>query len=386
MASHEEKTMRFHLFLNATMAAALLGCIAAGNMEAKMTGKPFGKSPEGKTIELFTLKNDKGMEVSVMTWGATIVSVKVPDSAGHFDDVVLGFDNAEGYIHHTAFFGAVVGRYGNRIGKSSFTLDGHEYHVTANEGENSLHGGKRGFDKRVWTMVHADDHTIELSYVSADGEEGYPGKLTATVRYTLTPYNELRVHYTATSDKDTVTNLTNHSYFNLAGAGNGTVLDQEIQINADRFTVVGPGFIPTSELRSVDGTPMDLRKPTKIGAGIDSTYEQLRVGTHAGYDHNWVLNKKDDSLTLAARVHDPKSGRVLEVLTTQPGVQFYTGNFLDGTNRGKGGKVYAYRGALCLETQHFPDSPNQPTFPSTELKAGQTFESNTVFKFSAVKK
>jgi len=234
-------------------------------------------------------------------------------------------------------------------------------------------------------VLQADDHTIELQYLSKDGEEGYPGNLTATVRYTLTPYNELRIHYRATTDKDTVLNITNHSYFNLAGAGNGNVLGQEIQINADRFTVVGPGFIPTGELRSVEGTPMDLRKPTKIGAGIDSTYEQLRVGSHAGYDHNWVLNKKDDSMTLAARVHDAKTGRVLEVVTSEPGVQFYTGNFLDGTDKGKDGKVYAYRGGLCLETQHFPDSPNQPSFPSTELKAGKTYESNTVFKFSTVK-
>jgi aldose 1-epimerase len=385
MASHEENGMRFHSLLKATLAAALLGCVAVGNMEAKMAGKPFGKSPEGKTIELFALKNDKGMEVTVMTWGAAIVSLKVPDAAGHFDDVVLGFDDAEGYVNHTAFFGAIVGRYGNRIGKARFTLDGHEYHVTANEGENSLHGGKRGFDKRLWTAVHADDHTIELRYVSKDGEEGYPGNLTATVRYTLTPYNELRIHYTATTDKDTVKNLTNHSYFNLAGAGNGNILDEDIQINADRFTVVDGGFIPTGELRSVEGTPMDFRKPTKIGARIDSDYQQLRAGTHPGYDHNWVLNKKDDSVTLAARVHDPKSGRVLEVLTTEPGVQFYAGNFLDGTIKGKGGKVYEYRGALCLETQHFPDSPNQPSYPSTELKAGQTYESNTVFKFSTVK-
>ena len=377
--------MRFHFLLKATLTAALLGCFAAGNMEAKMAGKPFGKSPEGKTIELFTLKNDKGMEVTVMTWGATLVSLKVPDAAGHFDDVVLGFDNAEGYINHTAFFGAIAGRYANRIGKSRFTLDGHEYHVTPNEGENSLHGGKRGFDKRVWAVLQADEHTVELQYVSADGEEGYPGNLTATVRYTLTPYNELRIHYTATSDKDTVQNLTNHSYFNLAGAGNGNILDEDIMINADRFTVVGPGFIPTGEQRSVEGTPMDFRKPMRIGARIDSTYEQMVVGSHPGYDHNWVLNKKDEALTLAARVHDPKSGRVMEVHTTQPGVQFYTGNFLDGTNKGKGGKLYPYRGALCLETQHFPDSPNQPSFPTTELKAGQTFESTTVFKFSTVK-
>ena len=377
--------MRFAIPRNAAVIAVLVAGCAAGRMEVAMAGKPFGKSPEGKTIELFTLKNDKGMEVTIMDWGATIVSIHVPDAAGHFDDVVLGFDNVEGYLHHTAFFGAVVGRYGNRIGGSKFTLDGHEYHVTANEGANSLHGGKRGFDKRLWTVVHADEHNVELRYVSPDGEEGYPGTLTATVRYTLTPYNELRVHYTATTDKPTVLNLTNHSYFNLAGAGNGNVLDQEIQIDADRFTVVGPGFIPTGELRSVEGTPMDLRKPVKIGAGIDADYQQLKVGTHAGYDHNWVLNKKDNTMTLAARVHDPRTGRVLEVLTTEPGVQFYTGNFLDGTNKGKGGKAYPYRGGLCLETQHFPDSPNQPTFPSTELKPGQTFDSTTVFKFSTAK-
>jgi len=377
--------MRFNSLLRATLTAALLGCVAAGNMEAKMAGKPFGKSPEGKTIELFTLKNDKGMEVTVMTWGAAIVSLQVPDAAGHSDDVVLGYDNGEDYIKYPAFFGAIVGRYGNRIGKSRFTLDGHEYHVTANEGENSLHGGKRGFDKRLWTVVYAADDAVELQYASKDGEEGYPGNLTATVRYTLTPYNELRIHYKITTDKDTVQNLTNHSYFNLAGAGNGTILDEDIQINADRFTPVDGGFIPTGELRSVEGTPMDFRKPMKIGARIDSKYEQLQVGSHPGYDHNWVLNKNDESLTLAARVHDPKSGRVLEVLTTEPGVQFYAGNFLDGTLKGKGGKVYAYRGALCLETQHFPDSPNQPSFPSTELKAGQTYESNTVFRFSTVK-
>ena len=372
--------MRIHTLLGAALLLA-----SAGVTEAAMTGTPFGKSPEGKSIELFTLKNDKGMETAIMTWGATVVSLKVPDAKGHIDDVVLGYDSAEDYIKGTAFFGAIVGRYGNRIGGSRFTLDGHEYHVTPNEGPNSLHGGKRGFDKRLWTVVHADDHSLELRYVSRDGEEGYPGNLTATVRYTVTPYNELRIHYTATTDKDTVQNITNHSYFNLAGAGNGNILDEDIQIDADRFTVVGPGFIPTGELRSVAGTPMDLRKPTRIGAGIDADYQQLKVGSHAGYDHNWVLNKKDEELTLAARVHDPKTGRVMEVLTTQPGVQFYTGNFLDGKTVGKGGKVYAYRGALCLETQHYPDSPNQPSFPTTELKAGQTFESTTVFRFLTAK-
>jgi len=376
--------MRIHTLLGAALLLASAGATEA-TMTAATTGTPFGKSPEGKPIELFTLKNDKGMETSIMTWGATVVSLKVPDAKGHIDDVVLGYDSAEDYFKGTAFFGAVAGRYANRIGGSRFTLDGHEYHVTPNEGPNSLHGGKRGFDKRVWTVVHADDHSLELRYLSKDGEEGYPGNLTATVRYTVTPYNELRIHYSVTTDKDTVQNLTNHSYFNLAGAGNGDILDEDIQINAGRFTVVGPGFIPTGESRPVEGTPMDLRKPTRIGAGIDADYQQLKVGSHAGYDHNWVLDGKDGEVTLAARVHDPKTGRVMEVLTTQPGVQFYTGNFLDGKTVGKVGKVYAYRGGLCLETQHFPDSPNQPSFPTTELKAGQTFESTTVFRFLTAK-
>jgi aldose 1-epimerase len=375
--------MRSSFLLTCTLAAAAL-CAPAGFASDKTgAGVPFGKAPGNQEVYLFTLKNAYGMEAKIMTWGATIVSLKVPDAKGHLDDIVLGFDDLKGYLSHGFFFGAVVGRYANRIGKARFTLDGKVYKVFANDGVNSLHGGQRGFDKRDWTAVRADDHSLTLQYTSKDGEEGYPGTLVATVVYTVTPDNELRIDYAATTDKDTVVNLTNHSYFNLGGAGNGTILDEDIEINADRFTPVDAGLIPTGELRSVAGTPMDFRKPTRIGARIDSSYEQLKLG--GGYDHNWVLNRTGDGLSLAARVHDPRTGRVMEVLTTQPGVQFYTTNMLPGSVKGRDGKTYVRRGALCLETQHFPDSPNEPNFPSTELKPGQTFHSTTVFRFSAAK-
>jgi aldose 1-epimerase len=347
-------------------------------------GAPFGKAPDGRTVELFTLANSHGMEARIMTWGAAVVSLKVPDAQGHLGDVVLGFDDLDGYLKHDFFSGKVVGRYANRIGQARFTLDGKEYKLATNNGRNSLHGGKQGFDKRLWTPVKADDHSLELQYESKDGEEGYPGNLVVTVLYTLTEDNELRIDYTVTTDKDTVVNLSNHSYFNLAGAGNGTILDEDLQIEADRFTPVTSELIPTGELRSVEGTPMDFRKPARIGARIDSTHEQLKFGL--GYDHNWVLNKPKEGLTLAARLHDPRSGRVMEVLTTEPGLQFYSGNMMAGSVTGKADRVYVRRGALCLETQHFPDSPNQPGFPSTELKPGQTYRSTTVFRFSADKK
>lgn len=363
------------------VAAAVLavGCtIKAG---AAVTGTPFGTSPDGRKVELFTLKNSKGMEARIMTWGGTIVSLMVPDGKGHSGDVVLGYDNLDEYLHNTAYFGALIGRYANRIGGAQFTLDGKTYHLYVNDGKNSLHGGKRGFDKRDWDVVNADDHSLELRYVSKDGEEGYPGTLTTTVRYTVTPDNELRIDYTATTDKHTLLNLTNHSYFNLAGAGSGPILDEDIEINADHFTPVDSGLIPTGEIRSVAGTPLDFRKPMKIGARINSDDEQMKLGK--GYDHNFVLNKAhDNEMTLAARVHDPKSGRVMEVRTTQPGVQFYTGNFLKGPMKGKNGQVYDYRGALCLETDHYPDSPHHPNFPRTDLKPGETFHQTTVYKFS----
>jgi aldose 1-epimerase len=311
------------------------------------------------------------------------VSLKVPDSKGALGDIVLGFDSLDGYLADNPFFGALVGRYGNRIAKGHFTLDGKEYTLPINNGANALHGGLKGFDKHIWTAKPGqgkDGQTLELTYVSKDGEEGYPGTLTATVTYTLTNANELRIHYQATTDKPTVLNLTNHSYFNLAGAGNGDILGHELMLNADKFTPVDKGLIPTGELRPVDGTPFDFRKATAIGARINADDEQIKLG--GGYDHNFVLNGQAGTMRLAARATEPKSGRVLEVSTTEPGVQFYTGNFLDGTLHGKGGKVYNKRYGFCLETQHYPDSPNKPSFPSTVLRPGQKYDTTTVFKFS----
>jgi aldose 1-epimerase len=344
----------------------------------------FGKAPEGEPVELFTLTSGKGMEARIMTWGAAVVSLRVPDADGRCDDVALGYDTLEGYLRHGAYFGATVGRYANRIGNARFRLNGREHELSANNGANSLHGGQRGFDKRVWTAVHADARSLELQYRSEDGEEGYPGNLTVTVRYTVSPGNELRIEYTASTDKETVLNLTNHSYFNLAGAGNGTVLDEEIEIRASRFTPVDAGSIPTGELRSVEGTPLDFRKPVRIGARIHSSDEQLQIGN--GYDHNWVLDKPGGALALAARVYDPLTGRIMEVLTTEPGLQFYTGNFLDPAAKGRGGTTYPRRGALCLETQHFPDSPNRSEFPSTTLQPGAIFRSMTIYRFSVREK
>jgi len=351
---------------------------------AGMKKSVFGKTKDGEAVDLYVLSNANGMEVAITNHGGTVVSIKAPDRNGKFADVVLGFDNFDGYLNNTPFFGALVGRYGNRIANGLFTLDGHEYHLAQNDGRNTLHGGLKGFDKRVWSAKDVSKTgvpAIELTYVSKDGEEGYPGDLTATVTYTLTARNELRIDYGATTDKPTVLNLTNHSYFNLAGEGNGDILSHIMTIHADRFTPVDAGLIPTGELQSVAGTPFDFRKPTPIGARIDQSYEQLSLGH--GYDHNFVLNGKSGELNVAAHVSEPKSGRVLEVLTTQPGVQFYTGNFLDGTVHGKGGKAYGRRSGFCLETQHFPDSPNQPKFPTAVLRPGEHFQSTTVFRFSA---
>lgn len=344
--------------------------------------QPFGKTAEQKPVDLFTLTNAHGAEARIMTYGGIVVSLKVPDRNGNLQDVTLGYDSLEGYLkNNSPYFGALIGRYGNRIGKGKFSLAGQEYRLAANNGENHLHGGNRGFDKVVWKAKEVrskDGVGLELAYVSKDTEEGYPGNLSIAVVYTLTNSNELKIEYTATTDKETVVNLTNHAYFNLAGKGK--ILDHEVMINADQFTPVDRGLLPTGELRSVKGTPMDFRKPTAIGARIDQQDEQLVFGK--GYDHNWVLNRTHSKLALAARVQDPSSGRVLEVLTTEPGIQLYTGNFLDGTIKGKGGQVYQQRAAFCLETQHFPDSPNKPSFPSTILKPGQKYTSATVYKFS----
>jgi aldose 1-epimerase len=359
----------------ALMAALTLSCAFLGQAKGTVTKKEFGKLKNGTAVELYTLKNGK-IEASITNFGATVVSLLVPDKSGKVADVVLGYDNPADYEAGKSYFGAVVGRYGNRISKGRFHLDGHEYKLATNDGPNHLHGGTIGFNKKVWT-AHVVGDALQLTYVSPDGEEGYPGKLTATVTYSLVG-SGLRIDYKATSDKDTVANLTNHSYYNLAASGD--ILNHELTIHADRFTPVDSTLIPTGALQKVEGTPFDFRTPHRIGDRIGKKDEQLKFGK--GYDQNWVLNRTGAGLSMAARVSDPVSGRVMEVYTTQPGLQFYTGNFLDGTAKGKGGKVYQFRSALCMETQHYPDSPNHAAFPTTELKAGQTFTSTTEFRFS----
>ena len=372
------------------LCTALLGltflAVFRAQGAAGLRKSAFGKMKDGQPVGLYTLTNTGGMEVAITNYGGVVVSIKAPDRSGKFADVVLGFDTFDAYLNNTPFFGALVGRYGNRIAKARFTLDGHEYHLAANDNGNTLHGGLKGFDKRLWNAKDVSTKEVpalELTYLSKDGEEGFPGNLSVTVTYSLTPKNELKIDYAATTDKDTVLNLTNHSYFNLAGQGEGDILSHLMMINGDRFTPVDATLIPTGELKSVAGTPLDFRKPTAIGARIDADDQQIKFGR--GYDHNFVLNRKGGELILAARVTEPSSGRVLEVLTTQPGLQFYTGNFLDGTIHGKVGKVYPRRSAFCMETQRFPDSPNQPRFPTTVLKPGKHFQSTTVFRFSTVK-
>ena len=363
------------------LAMGLLGCSSreVPAVPAASTKIAWGQTPEGQPVDLYTLTNAKGSEARIMTYGGVVVSLKVPDRSGALGDVVAGFDNLEGYLTPPPYFGAIIGRYGNRIGGGRFSLGGIEYQLAKNNGANHLHGGVRGFDKRVWSAKQLSPQSLELSYLSKDGEEGYPGNLAATVTYTLTDANELRIEYSATTDKDTVVNLTNHSYFNLAAVGD--ILGHQVLILADRFTPVDKGLIPTGELKSVAGTPFDFRMAKTIGERIEQKDEQLIFGQ--GYDHNWVLNRAGSGLETAAKVTDPKSGRVMEVLTTEPGLQFYTGNFLDGTLKGKG-RVYTRRSAFCMETQHFPDSPNKPAFPSTVLKPGGTYRTTTIYRFSTL--
>ncbi|MFZ1050479.1 MAG: aldose epimerase family protein [Candidatus Sulfotelmatobacter sp.] len=346
--------------------------------ETKITRQAFGHTADGTPVNLYTLADGK-VEVRITNYGGIIVSLRAPDRNGRFDDVVLGYDSLDKYIAKTAYFGAIIGRYANRIAHGSFQLDGKTYSIPKNDGDNALHGGIRGFDKVVWTAREIKDG-IELTYVSKDGDQGFPGALTTTVRYTLDG-NALRIEYSASTDKDTVLNLTNHSYFNLAGQAKGDVLLHVVTINASKITPVDANLIPTGELKSVEDTPFDFRTPHVIGERIDATDEQLHFGQ--GYDENFVLDHPEGQLAEAAEVYEPTTGRILKVLTTQPAVQFYTGNHLDGSITGKEGRVYRPRFAFCLETQHYPDSPNHANFPSTELKPGQEFHSVTVYQFSA---
>ena len=347
-----------------------------------VTKQAFGKMPDGAPVGLYTLTNANGLEAKITTYGGAVVSLLAPDQSGNLDDIVLGLETLEEYIEESPYFGCIAGRYANRIAQGKFTLNDVEYTLAQNDGENHLHGGLKGFDKVVWAAEErsSDDGVgLKLTYLSKDGEEGYPGNLSVEVVYTLTNADELRIEYLATTDKDTIVNLTNHTYFNLADGGAGDILGHELMLNAGRFTPIDNALIPTGELRSVEGTPMDFRQVTPIGARIEQDDEQLRFA--GGYDHNWILNSADGSLVLAARVQEPITGRVMEVYTTEPGIQFYSGNFLDGSITGKGGKVYQKRNGFCLETQHFPDSPNQPNFPLAVLKPGQTYQTTTIFKF-----
>ena len=343
----------------------------------------FGKTIDGKAVELFTLTNAQGMAVKLTNYGAALVSLKVPDRHNVPGDVVLGYDSLTSYERDTAYFGCIVGRYANRIAGGEFMLRGKRYHLAKNDGDNHLHGGTRGFNKVSWQAEDLIDDIAPsaiLTYLSPDGEEGYPGNLRVTVTYRLTEKNELRIDYAAETDEPTIINPTHHSYFNLAGAGSGDILGHALTIFGDKFTPVDDRLIPTGELRRVKGTPMDFRQPTDIGARIEQHDEQLIMGK--GYDHNWVLNKEEGALALAARVMESQSGRTMEVCTTEPGVQFYSGNFLDDGIAGKDGQIYGHRGGFCLETQHFPDSPNRPDFPSTVLEPGTKYQSTTIYRFS----
>jgi aldose 1-epimerase len=375
------------------LCAALGGCRATESPattepvpNASVSRAPFGQLADGTAIDVFTIMNANGVEIRTMPIGAAIVSIRVPDRTGRMDDVVTGFDAAAAYLARTTYFGAVVGRYGNRIAKGRFAIDGSTFTLATNNGPNHLHGGLKGFDKLIWRAETIDrDGLVGVAYsvTSPDGDEGYPGEVTARVTYTLSPANELAVKYDATTTKPTVINLTQHSFFNLAGDGSGDILGHRLTIDADRYTPVDDTLIPTGELAPVAGTPFDFRQPTLIGARIGADHEQIRRGR--GYDHNYVLNGTPGTLRHVARLEHPASGRTMDVSTTEPGLQFYSGNFLDGTVTGKAGHVYTHRAALCLETQHFPDSPNHANFPSTVLRPGERYQSHTVFAFGVAK-
>ncbi len=364
-------------------AACFIGCTTMNTSKEIITKADFGKTPDGQAVEIYTLRNSKGAEADIMTYGGIVRKLTMPDKNGKFADVVLGFDDLQGYIDKSPYFGALIGRYGNRIGGARFTLEGKTYTLATNNGPNSLHGGLKGFDKVVWTarpMQTAQGPALILTYASLDGEEGFPGNLLVTATYTLTDDNALKLECTATTDKPTVVNLTHHSYFNLSGQGNGDILGHIVQINADQTTPVDAGLIPTGEFKSVAGTPFDFRQPAAIGARINDPDTVLQYGP--GYDHNWVINKPLGQLGLQARVEEPTTGRVMEVWSDEPGLQFYAGNFLDGSIVGKGGVTYQIRTGFCMEPQHYPDSPNKANFPSVVLKPGQTFHNTIIYKFS----
>ena len=390
MSQTRSKLIRFGL------AALLVGAVSCQQQHADPSGgnarktpmpiqqTEFGTSPDGKSIQAYTISNANGVTAKVITWGARLTELHVPDAKGNSADIVLGFDQMKGpngYLStENPYFGATVGRYANRIANAHFTLDGQEYKLAANNGPNTLHGGKRGFDQVIWKAEPIqngpDGQAVKFSYLSPDGEEGFPGNLNVTVTYTLTDKNELVLDYKATTDKDTVLCLTNHSYFNLSGAGNGTINDEVLQLNCDKYLPVNDQLIPTGQILDVKGTPFDFSRPTPIGERFDQV-----GGTPVGYDHCYVINGAAGTLRQTARVTDPKSGRILEMATTEPAVQFYTGNFLNGAMVGPNGKPYLQHGAFCLEAEHYPDSPNQPNFPSVELKPGQTYSQTTVYRF-----
>jgi aldose 1-epimerase len=381
------------------MTAMLLGMLAFGGAcsgpsdsrqetqeesTKSLTRTEFGTLEDGRTAHLFTLSNEEGTEVKITNYGGIITSLMVADKDGELEDIVLGFDSLEGYLQEgVPYFGAIIGRYANRIANAAFELDGQRYQLAANDGPNHLHGGEQGFDKVLWDAESFEGEEgvgVRLQYLSKDGEEGYPGNLSVEVSYTLTNDNELKIDYTATTDKPTVVNLTNHAYFNLAGHDHGTIIDHLVMIKAEEFLPVDENLIPTGELRPVKDTPFDFTKATLVGRKINKKdHEQIARGQ--GYDHCWVLNGEEGEMKLAASVHEPASGRYMEVHTTKPGIQFYTGNFLDGSLRGKGA-LYSHRSGLCLETQYFPDSPNQPHFPSAELRPGETYQTQTIYTFS----
>ncbi len=376
------------IFTGAVLALVLILASAGamtGLAEGKIVRSAYGQTTDGIAVEEYTLTNAGGMEVKILTYGGILDSIKVPDRNGVMENVALGFGNLGDYETKSPYFGCITGRYANRIAKGRFSIDGTEYVLAVNNGPNALHGGLKGFDKVVWKArpVQSRDRVgLELTYLSPDGEEGYPGNLNAKVAYTLTDQNEIRMDYTATTDKPTVVNLTNHTYFNLAGEGAGPIYDHILMINAERYTPDDENLIPTGELAAVAGTPFDFRVPKAIGSGQRSNHPQIVIGR--GYDHNWVLNRpspEDRSLMMAARLYEPVSGRILEVWTTEPGIQFYAGNFLDGSLYGPSGRSYRQSDALALETQHFPDSPNHRNFPSTELRPGQTYRTTTVYRF-----